>query len=292
MNYGECQRIVEEHNKRENSKYWASLFGVTVHQVHSFFNHNKPLKAKYLESRPNRSEPIRDFLEQDGKQRTYKEWAKEIGGGYKAYDVSNAVAKYPHLEGYIVLERIRNYHKFPVEWDQFIIENSGKYTCSELDQIFGLKEGTVNSHCNKRNINDMWKHTKKHTDKRTEQIIDKFESIKDDLPLSKATIIEKVGYLGPKDYKLIQEKFGLRKRDIYIRPKIEAILKAIHDHPHQESMAHWADLFGVDISHVSRLVHSHKLLHKLKPSRSIRDYDDYKSVNTNKRHNIEEIELS
>ncbi len=288
MDYSVCKDAVIRYGKRERSVFWANFFGVTVHQVHSFFNHNKELKAKYLQPRHGKSDPIRDFIEKDGGKRTYKDWAVEIG--YKAYDVSNAVARYPHLEKYIILERNRPYHKFPEEWDKFIIENSGKYTCSELDKIFGVKEGTVNSHCNKRNLN-MWKHTKKYTDRRLEVIFEKFEKIKDDLPLSKAVVIEQVGYLSSKDHKAIEEKFGYKKKDIYSRPKIEYVLKTISEHPHQETMTHWADLFGVNLSHVSRMVHSHGLLHKIKPSKSTRDYDKYSSINCEKRHNIDEIEL-
>lgn len=290
MDYSECKKKVIEYGKRERSVFWANLFGVTIHQIHSFFNHNKELKAKYLESRYGRSEPIRDFIEKNGGKRTFKEWAEEVG--YKSYDISNAVAKYPHLEKYIILERVRPFHKFPVEWDNFIIENSGKYTCGELDKIFGVKDGTVNSHVNPRRGSNLRKHIRYYSDVRLESMLKRFSKIVEDLPLPKSAIVEQVGNLNPGDYKAIEEKYGLKKKDIYAKPKIEIILKTITEHPHRESMTHWAKLFGVDLSHISRMVHSHNLLHKIKPHKSSRSYDNYKSINTKKRHNIEEIELN
>lgn len=282
--------MVIKYGKRERSIFWANLFGVTVHQVHSFFNHHKDLKAKYLEPRHNRSDVIKDYIERDGGKRTFKEWAKEIG--YKAYDISNAVAKYPHLQPRIILERNRSYHKFPAEWDKFIIENSGKYTCSELDKIFGVKEGTVNSHVNPKRGGGLREHVRYHSDVRVERLLDKFSKIVEDLPLPKSAVIEKVGYLSSSDYKHIKKRFGLEKSHIYTRPKIEIILKTIAEHPHQETMTHWAELFDVDLSHISRMVHNHQLLHKIKPHKSSKNYDEYKSVNTKKRHSIEEIELN
>jgi hypothetical protein len=269
--------------KKHTANEWAVLLNTTKSAVYSYFKNYKKTIGHLIDQRPPcRSEPVRDLMEKEGKEYTVNDWATLLN--FKVSDIRNAVAKYPHLKSYIVKQKNRTVFRLPKEWGIEIENSTEKRTMRQWSEHLGCDIDVLRSYVGQRRY--LRQFIILQFDDKLKKMLESLESIRHELPLKKIILCEKMGTT-PSTFNVYKEEIlehmGMTIDQVVQKPIKAEIIKMISETDELYTITEWSNLFEVDISHVSRIVHKNNLLMKIRPTtampvfrayqRSIREMD-------------------